>query len=203
MLEPEWQAPPPEPEPVPLGEPAAVGDELDLDEFAIGETDEFAFEDEDFFGDDLDVPRPSTHEPPIEPFPGPPAPTLEPPAPDPEPFADPHRADRPRSPRPPATPPGGFPAADPGASPDQGDPLADSEPESHRPPEADQPTQQYSVADVDEATRHRPSAEPESGGEEETPEGEDLLEETPEFLEETPEHDRLWFEQKPPRDFDF
>jgi hypothetical protein len=31
----------------------------------------------------------------------------------------------------------------------------------------------------------------------------DVLEETPEFLEETPEHDRLWFEQRPPRDFDF
>ena len=28
------------------------------------------------------------------------------------------------------------------------------------------------------------------------PDGEDVL-------EETPEHDRLWFEQKPPRDFDF
>ena len=34
-------------------------------------------------------------------------------------------------------------------------------------------------------------------------EAEDVLEETPEFLQETPEHDRLWFEQKPPRDFDF
>jgi hypothetical protein len=33
--------------------------------------------------------------------------------------------------------------------------------------------------------------------------GEDVLEETPEFLQETPEHDRLWFEQKPPRDFEF
>ena len=33
--------------------------------------------------------------------------------------------------------------------------------------------------------------------------GEDVLEETPDFLQETPEHDRLWFEQKPPRDFDF
>jgi hypothetical protein len=31
----------------------------------------------------------------------------------------------------------------------------------------------------------------------------DVLEGTPEFLEETPEHDRLWFEQRPPRDFDF
>ncbi len=34
-------------------------------------------------------------------------------------------------------------------------------------------------------------------------EAEDLLEDTPGFLQETPEHDRLWFEQKPPRDFDF
>ena len=32
---------------------------------------------------------------------------------------------------------------------------------------------------------------------------EDVLEETPEFLQDTPEHDRLWFEQRPPRDFDF
>ena len=32
---------------------------------------------------------------------------------------------------------------------------------------------------------------------------EDVLEETPDFLQDTPEHDRLWFEQKPPRDFDF
>jgi hypothetical protein len=32
---------------------------------------------------------------------------------------------------------------------------------------------------------------------------EDVLEETPDFLRETPEHDRLWFEQKPPKDFDF
>jgi hypothetical protein len=35
------------------------------------------------------------------------------------------------------------------------------------------------------------------------PEEEDVLEETPDFLQETPEHDRLWFEQKPPKDFDF
>ncbi|TMK99154.1 MAG: hypothetical protein E6G34_06575 [Actinobacteria bacterium] len=36
------------------------------------------------------------------------------------------------------------------------------------------------------------------------PEGpEDVLEETPDFLRHTPEQDRLWFEQRPPRDFDF
>jgi hypothetical protein len=39
--------------------------------------------------------------------------------------------------------------------------------------------------------------------EEPSDEGEDVLEETPEFLQDTPEHDKLWFEQKPPRDFDF
>jgi hypothetical protein len=32
---------------------------------------------------------------------------------------------------------------------------------------------------------------------------EDVLEETPDFLSETPEQERLWFEQRPPRDFDF
>ena len=44
-----------------------------------------------------------------------------------------------------------------------------------------------------------PEREPPAGDEA----GEDVLEETPEFLQETPEHDRLWFEQRPPRDFDF
>ncbi len=31
----------------------------------------------------------------------------------------------------------------------------------------------------------------------------DVLEQTPEFFEETPEYDRLWFEERSPRDFDF
>jgi hypothetical protein len=43
-----------------------------------------------------------------------------------------------------------------------------------------------------------PVEEPAEGDEDE-----DVLEETPEFLQDAPEHDRLWFEQKPPRDFDF
>jgi hypothetical protein len=38
----------------------------------------------------------------------------------------------------------------------------------------------------------------------EEPRGDDdVLEETPEFLQDTPDHDRLWFEQRPPKDFDF
>ena len=31
----------------------------------------------------------------------------------------------------------------------------------------------------------------------------DVLKTTPEFLQDAPDHDRLWFEQRPPRDFDF
>jgi hypothetical protein len=37
----------------------------------------------------------------------------------------------------------------------------------------------------------------------EAAESDDVLEDTPDFLQETPEHERLWFEQKPPKDFDF
>jgi hypothetical protein len=48
-------------------------------------------------------------------------------------------------------------------------------------------------AEPDESGRRAPPAEEE----------EDVLEETPDFLEETPEDDQLWFEQKPPKDFDF
>jgi hypothetical protein len=40
-------------------------------------------------------------------------------------------------------------------------------------------------------------------GDDEEESGEDVLEETPEFLQDTPDHDRLWFEQRPPKDFDF
>ena len=48
-------------------------------------------------------------------------------------------------------------------------------------------------------------AEPEGEAETSPParHEEDVLEETPDFLEETPEDDELWFEQKPPKDFDF
>src|SRR5436190_19711172 len=66
------------------------------------------------------------------------------------------------------------------------------------------------VAEPDEPAAPEVVPEPEPPAHEDSPapdpEGEgdeDVLEETPEFLQETPEHDRLWFEQKPPRDFDF
>jgi hypothetical protein len=82
------------------------------------------------------------------------------------------------------------------------------EPVAEEPEDDPQATQQYSLEELEaQAARDaaapgqpRPrTAEPADG----EPGEEDVLEETPEFLQETPEHDRLWFEQKPPKDFDF
>lgn len=69
---------------------------------------------------------------------------------------------------------------------------------------APQATTEYTPPDV-EPPPEEPAPEPPHAAEppsEESPAGEDVLEETPEFLQETPEHERLWFEQKPPRGFD-
>jgi hypothetical protein len=70
-------------------------------------------------------------------------------------------------------------------------------PEPAAPAERDDPwlDEERDEVPADEALDHPR----ESGGDED----EDVLEETPEFLQETPEHDRLWFEQRPPRDFDW
>ena len=48
-----------------------------------------------------------------------------------------------------------------------------------------------------------PADDPRAAAPDDAGPSEDVLEETPEFLQETPEHDRLWFEQRPPKDFDF
>jgi len=77
---------------------------------------------------------------------------------------------------------------DPWAVEDLADPDADREPAPEPPPERP-------AAVAAGAERPKPT-EPDEPGE-------DVLEETPEFLQETPEHERLWFEQKPPRDFDW
>ena len=80
----------------------------------------------------------------------------------------------------------------------------------------DEPTQAYEVGDA-QATDRDPDPEaeqtdapevrergPDDGTADDSGEAsEDVLEETPEFLQETPEHDRLWFERRPPRDFDW
>ena len=78
--------------------------------------------------------------------------------------------------------------------PDDDEPAAEAPQEPPEQPSiVDQPTVQFDVTALDEDE----DDEGEVAGEH------DELEETPEFLQETPEHDRLWFEQKPPRDFDF
>jgi hypothetical protein len=75
------------------------------------------------------------------------------------------------------------------------EPLPEREPEPDIP--LDQATVEYTPPPLEEAEElEEPPAAPPHDGEE------DVLEETPDFLQETPEHDRLWFEQKPPRDFD-
>ena len=63
----------------------------------------------------------------------------------------------------------------------------------------DQPTVEY---EPDLGPEPEVGPEPEPEPEAAARDSDDVLEETPEFLQETPEHDRLWFEQKPPRDFD-
>jgi hypothetical protein len=62
---------------------------------------------------------------------------------------------------------------------------------------ADEPETELDDDEPEPAANHEPA-------ESEAPRhDDDVLEETPDFLEETPEDDQLWFEQKPPKDFDF
>ncbi|MFZ1997193.1 MAG: hypothetical protein WAU75_23965, partial [Solirubrobacteraceae bacterium] len=110
----------------------------------------------------------------------------------------------------PAPAPPGFFAPQAAAFDDVHDPLAEDPfeggvahepfPAAPAPPAAPPPrsgsgpeTAEYDVEDALAAEEHR-----EQGGDDE-----DVLEETPEFLQDTPDHDRLWFEQRPPKDFDF
>jgi hypothetical protein len=91
------------------------------------------------------------------------------------------------------------------AAPAEAEPPAPAEPESehhgepairHHEP---QPTHEFDVP----STFHKEDVEVDGEAEKGEVDEDDLLEETPEFLQDTPEHDRLWFEQHPPRDFDF
>jgi hypothetical protein len=87
------------------------------------------------------------------------------------------------------------PAAGPSAR-QAAEPEPEVEPPHDDPRHSDivhQPTTEFRVEDHDEHEHKHDDHD----------RGEDVLEETPDFLQETPEHDRLWFEQRPPRDFDF
>jgi hypothetical protein len=94
------------------------------------------------------------------------------------------------------------------ATPVESDSAAEVEPASAPEPPA---AGRYDAADDDDADFFLDDEPPPSAAEDheaaEDDEGtegeEDVLQDTPDFLQDTPEHDRLWFEQKPPRDFDF
>ncbi|WP_027004802.1 hypothetical protein [Conexibacter woesei] len=102
-------------------------------------------------------------------------------------------------------------------------PFAEREDESSTPPHGDpyQATREFSATELGEALGHHETSAPPHGDpvapppaapaahdavpadEDPEPDADDELQDTPDFLQETPEHDRLWFEQKPPKDFDF
>jgi hypothetical protein len=82
------------------------------------------------------------------------------------------------------------------------DPSPGDSPDDQPPAAAAAAAAATAPADGDSLEWEMPS---EARGEEHTTEepDEDVLEETPDFLRDTPEQERLWFEQRPPRDFDF
>src|SRR4051812_5317782 len=75
-------------------------------------------------------------------------------------------------------------------------PAPEPEPEPEAEPEPEPESEPAPEPDTRHPAPDTPEPEHREGDE-------DVLEETPEFLQDAPEHDRLWFEQKPPRDFDF
>lgn len=86
--------------------------------------------------------------------------------------------------------------------------------EAPRAPEPEEEPDREQGSEAEEGPGREPAPgpeqepSPEQGSEVEeeqsaSADAEDVLEGTPDFLEETPEDDELWFEQKPPKDFDF
>jgi hypothetical protein len=83
-----------------------------------------------------------------------------------------------------------------------GQPAHEHEQPAHEP--AAPAGQEHEETPAHEPAEEAPPADAAAAEEAEPePHPDDVLEETPEFLQETPEHDRLWFEQRPPKDFDF
>jgi hypothetical protein len=165
----------------------AIREHLELKRRRGADPDEVARQEDEALGD----PRRGEF---AQPDAAPAAPAAVPAEPEPEPVAQPE-----------PEPLADVPAAEP-----EPEPVAEEEPpappaprdepwleDDDRPdPVLHQPTAEFTPPDVEP----EPDVVP---ADDEPPADEDVLEETPEFLQETPEHDRLWFEQKPPRDFDF
>jgi hypothetical protein len=91
--------------------------------------------------------------------------------------------------------------AEPQSAEPQGEPEAEPQPLAEEPTVIEEPPPAVEPEPVEpEPAEPEPDTRDQAS---DTPSDEDVLEETPEFLQDAPEHDRLWFEQKPPRDFDF
>lgn len=119
-----------------------------------------------------------------------PAPVPEPePAPEPEPVPEPEPAPEPE---PVAAAPVPEPEPEPTPEPITEEAVASSV-EEPKPGE---------ITGTIEFEFGEDEKEPEPQIDEASSEG-DLLEATPDFFEETPEHDKLWFDEAPPRKFDF
>lgn len=165
--------------------------------------------------------------PPVEPPPAPEpmAPVESPPAPEPPPPVEPPQAPEPPVEAPPAPEP---PASEPPEPPeseifdadsvDLGEFDLDLEEEDDgtvgaQPAAPEPPTEVRPVVPPEDDTDNPPlPVQPTPAKDEESGDGnsgdeaageEDLLNETPDFLQETPEGEDLWFEQGPPKDFDF
>jgi hypothetical protein len=77
------------------------------------------------------------------------------------------------------------------------------EPPRDRTEEAPRPAPEPPSEETPGASAEQPSSEEEDERDYDPETGhEDVLEDTPRFLEDAPEDDDLWFEQKPPKDFD-
>lgn len=72
----------------------------------------------------------------------------------------------------------------------------DEPPLAAAPPVEEPDSEEYEQPEANAEPEQRPNFDPDTGHE-------DVLEDTPDFLEDAPEDDELWFEQKPPKDFDF
>jgi hypothetical protein len=131
--------------------------------------------------------EPRADEPELEPFAEEAAPAVPHPAEPVEPLPDPEE-------------PEGAAKSESGGSEPRAEPGLDQPPEGSRRFERET---YPAEGEPDVSGTEEPEAVLDEKPEGESEETGDVLEDTPDFLEETPEHDRLWFEQRPPRDFDF
>jgi hypothetical protein len=75
-------------------------------------------------------------------------------------------------------------------------PLVEDEPAAEAPVVEEPISEEHEQPEAAAEPEQKTNFDPDTGHE-------DVLEDTPDFLEDAPEDDELWFEQKPPKDFDF